>query len=155
MITPQLRSYLLLFSLLPELCFASPENPTRAELLQTVKHIQQLAEETQSELEQEKLAHKGTQDALTFADKALTDTQAQFNTYRIAAEQEIAKGNSAIVSLAALVKKHHLDLIILCGLWAGLVGLLYLKAGAILGPAGVYAAAGLGAAGIGLILWRL
>ena len=145
----------LLLILGAKLSSASPENPTRQELLQTVVHIEALSKETQAELEQEKLAHKGTQDALIFANSALADTSKQFNDYRTAAETEIQKGNAAITELAVLVKKHHLDLIILCGLWVGFVSLLYLKAGAMLGPVGIYAAGGLGVAGVAFIMFRL
>lgn len=134
---------------------ASPDNPTRAELLQTVKHIAALAKETQAELDAEKAAHANTEHSLASALQANQDTRSQFDSYRAACENEIQKGNKAVVALAALVKKHHLDLIILCGLWVGFVALLYLKAGTILGPAGVYIGGGLAIAGVAFILWRL
>lgn len=138
-----------------KLVSASQDNPTRAELLQTVRHISALARETQAELDAEKAAHTNTETALASALKANQDTRSQFDSYQAACETEIQKGNKAITALAALVKKHHLDLIILCGLWVGFVALLYMKAGTILGPAGVYIGGALAVAGVGFILWRL
>jgi hypothetical protein len=148
-----MKFLLLLF--IPCVALASSDNPTRAELLQTVQHISQLAKETQAELDAEKNAHAQTQTALNSAQQAVKDSASQFDSYQKAAEAEIQKGNNAITALAALVKKHHLDLIILIGLWVGLVALLYLKAGTMLGPIGIYAAGGLGLAGSMFILWRL
>jgi hypothetical protein len=146
---------LLFLAFIPSLAFASADNPTRAELLQTVKHIAALAKETQAELDAEKAAHAQTEAALSGALKANQDTQSQFASYQAAAETQIKKGNDAVTKLAALVRKHHLDLIILCGLWVGFVALLYLKAGTMLGPVGVYVAGGLGVAGVAFIIWRL
>jgi hypothetical protein len=86
---------------------------------------------------------------------ATEKTAAAFGVYKEAAETQIAKGNLAIVALNALLKKHHLDLMILCGLWVGFVALLYLKAGTMLGPFGVYIAAGLAVGGATFIIFRL
>lgn len=101
---------------------ASQDEPTRAELLATVKHIETLAVETTQELAAEKQAHAQTQAALAAAQQATTDTQNQFNTYQKAAETEIQKGNAAIAQLNSVVKKLHRAKWILCGIWVLLVG---------------------------------
>lgn len=148
-----MKYWILLF--IPVVALASQDNPTRQELLQTVKHIQQLAIETQQELDAEKQAHASTKNALVLAQQATNDTQGQFDAYRKAVESEIQKGNKAIVSLAALVKKHHRDLAVLIGLWLGFCALLYFRIGMGLGIAGIIGAGAIAAAGTGFILWRL
>lgn len=75
--------------------------------------------------------------------------------YDAAVKARIDQGNAAIASLAKLVKKHHLDLIILIGLWVCLCGAVYLKAGMEMGAAGVWIAGIAVAAGTVFILWRL
>ena len=145
-----MKRILLLF--IPALALASPENPTRQELLQTVAHIEKLAEETQAELEQEKLAHKGTQDALTFANSALTDTQKQFTTYKMAAEQEIAKGNQAIVDRDHLLKKLHLAKWIMSALAVAAIAFVAMK---IPPPIGLYIGGAAAVAAVGFIWFWL
>lgn len=133
---------------------ASPENPTRAELLQTVKHIQSLAVETQQELDAEKQAHSQTQAALTAAQQATADAQNQFATYQKAAETEIQKGNAAIAQLNSVVKKLHRAKWILCGIWILAVGLAVAKAPLAIKQYALYAGIGLVAAGCAFIwLW--
>jgi hypothetical protein len=86
---------------------------------------------------------------------ALQQAQKSLDLYEAAVKTRIDQGNAAIASLASLVKKHHLDLMILIGLWVGFVALLYLKAGTMLGPVGIYIAAGLAVGGSAFILFRL
>lgn len=132
-------------------CHGSPENPTRSELLQTVQHIQRLAEETQGELEQERLAHKGTSDALTMANHALDDTQKSFNTYRLAAEKEIARGNQAITERDHLLKKLHLAKWIMSALAVAAIAFLAMK---IPLPLSLYLGGGTAMAAVSLIwMW--
>jgi len=130
---------------------ASPENPTRQELLQTVQHIQKLAQETQAELEAEKLAHKMTSDALTFADKALRDTTNAFAVYKSVAEQEIARGNKAIIERDHLLRKLHLAKLIMSVLAVATVAFVAMR---IPPPLSLYLGAGASVAAVTFIwLW--
>ena len=152
---------LILVALIIWLCWlAAPKShgsqsqPTREELLQTVKHIQALAIETQQELDAEKQAHSQTQTALTAAQQATADTQNQFATYQKAAETEIAKGNAAIAQLNSVIKKLHRAKWILCGIWVLCVGLAVAKAPLAIKQYALYAGVGLVAAGCAFIwLW--
>jgi hypothetical protein len=118
---------LLFLAFIPSLAFASADNPTRAELLQTVKHIAALAKETQAELDAEKAAHAQTEAALSGALKANQDTQSQFASYQAAAETQIKKGNDAIAQLNHVIKKLHLAKWILCGVWVALVAFVVMQ----------------------------
>lgn len=117
-----MRKLILALVSLPVVALASSDNPTRQELLQTIVHIQSLAQETQKELDAEKAAHADTEKALNAAGAANLDTQTQFNSYQKAAEQEIKKGNDAITQLDSVVKKLHRAKWILCGVWVLLIG---------------------------------
>lgn len=145
------RFVLLLF--LPVTMLASQNAPTRAELLQTIKHIEQLAQETQAELDQERAAHDQTKLALDGAQKAAQDTQAQFTQYQKTAEAEIEKGNKAILALAHVVKKLHLAKFIMSGLWIALCAFIALRLQSIpiLGVYSLYGVAAAGVAGVTFI----
>lgn len=145
--------YLSFLGLFCQSVAASPENPTRAELLQTVKHIQSLAIETQQELDKEKQAHSQTQAALTAAQQAAADTQNQFQSYQAAAEAQIKKGNDAIAQLNSVIKKLHRAKWILCGIWILCVGLAVAKAPLAIKQYALYAGIGLVAAGCAFIWW--
>lgn len=133
---------------------ASQDEPTKAELLATVKHIETLAVTAQQDLAAEKQAHAQTQAALVAAQQATTDTQNQFNTYQKAAETEIAKGNAAIAQLNSVIKKLHRAKWILCGIWVLLCGIIITKIPLPLKQYGLYAGLGLMAAGCAAIwLW--
>lgn len=151
---------LLLAALIIWLCWlarpvkGSQDNPTRAELLQTVRHISQLAQETQDELNQEKTAHAQTTAALQQAQAATQDTQNQFNAYQAAAETQIKKGNEAIAQLNSVIKKLHRAKWILCGIWVALCVLIITKVPLPLKQYGLYAGGALMAAGCAAIwLW--
>lgn len=131
----------------------SQDNPTREELLQTVKHIAALAKETQGELDAEKAAHSQTQSALDSAISSNHDTQMQFASYQLAAETQIKKGNDAIAQLNGVIKKLHRAKWILCGIWVLLVGLAITKVPLPLKAYGIYIGAGLVAAGCAFIWW--
>ena len=145
-----MKRILLLF--IPALALASPENPTRQELLQTVAHIEKLAEETQAELEQEKLAHKGTQDALTFANSALSDTRAELKTYQNAVETITTKANQAIADRDHLLAKLHLAKWIMCALAVAAIAFVAMK---IPPPIGLYIGGAAAVAAVGFIWFWL
>jgi hypothetical protein len=65
--------FLIISLALTGLASASQENPTRDELLQTVKHIQSLAHDLQNDLDQEKAQHAITQNALDDANDRATE----------------------------------------------------------------------------------
>jgi hypothetical protein len=72
---------------------ASPENPTRAELRATVRHIQSIAREIQTDLDNEKAAHA----------EAINQTQvlqSQVNAIT-------ARANKAIADRAKILAKYH------------------------------------------------
>ena len=132
---------------------ADQQNPTRAELLQTVQHISRLAKETQTELDAEKAAHAQTQTALDSAIASNHDTQMQFASYQLAAETQIKKGNDAIAQLNSVLKKLHRAKWILCGIWILAVGLAIAKAPLAVKQYALYAGIGLIAAGCAFIWW--
>ena len=141
---------------LPVTLLASQSQPTKEELLATVKHIEALAKETQAELDQEKQAHAQTQASLDAAQKANDETKLQFQAYQKTAETEIAKGNAAILSLSHVVKKLHTAKWLMSGLWIALCAFVALRLQSIpiLGAYSLYGVAAATVAGVTFIwIW--
>lgn len=88
---------------------ASQEQPTKDELLQTVRHIGQLAKDTQAELDKEKTAHAAIGTQLTLA-------TAQNKTLQTAIDSMSARCNQAIADRDHLLGKLHLAKWIMSGL---------------------------------------
>jgi hypothetical protein len=141
-----MKRALLLF--IPAIALASPQNPTRDELLATVKHIESLAIETQQELDAEKQAHASTKQALADSRAALLGTQTQFNAYQKATDAIVQNANKAIAERDHLLKKLHLAKLIVSALWIAIVAFVALK---IPPPLGFYIAGGLALAGAAAI----
>jgi hypothetical protein len=143
-------AHLLLISVIPGTLVASENNPTKQELLQTIKHIETLATETQQELDAEKQAHAQTQTALDQSLTANKNAQTSFGAYQKQAETEIAKGNAAIASLAHVVKQLHTAKWIMTGIWICLCGFIAIKLQTIpvLGAYSLYGVAGIAVAGV-------
>lgn len=105
----------------------APHTPTRDELLQTVKHISQLAQETQQELDQEKEAHSQVNTQLSQSQTALAAANKSLVDYEAAVQTITDQANKAIASEAHLAKKLHLAKWILCALAVAAIGLVTMK----------------------------
>ena len=124
--------------------FASPQNPTKEELLATVRHIETLAVETQQDLDKEKQAHAQVA-------QQLDQATAQNKTLQAAIDSMSERCNKAIASLDHVLKKLHLAKWIMSGIWVAVCGLVFLKAGY---PLGVYIGGGLLVAGE-IAIWTM
>ena len=105
---------------------ASQNAPTRDELLQTIKHIESLARDTQNQLDQEKAAHQQVQNALNAATTQNQQLQSSIDSMA-------QKCNSAIAAEKHLSEKLHLAKWIMSGLAVAAIGFLALKLGYPLG----------------------
>lgn len=125
------------------------------EIAKTIAHRNQLFQEQQQQNAQTDTEIKTQAQTLVDAAQASDQSAKALAAYQESVATIVDKANKSIAQLDALVKKHHLDLLILIGLWTGFVVLLYMKAGSMLGPVGIYAAGALELAGSAFILWRL
>lgn len=105
------------------------EGPSRAELLQTVRHIETLAGQLQSDLDNEKAAHASAAAALTSAQGNLKDATAKNLELQKAIDIQADQLNKAIVQLAHVLKKLHLAKIIVSAVASALVIFVVLKLG--------------------------
>ena len=137
---------ILAFLIIATPLLASPDNPTRDELLQTVHHIQVLAQQLQADLQSEKELTKTVGTALDNATKENETLQAQVNTLT-------AKANAAIRDHDKIMKKYHF-LKNIAAIIAGAVAvLLVLQFGALIPPPfNIYAMIAAGG-GAGAAVW--
>src|SRR5215471_20157428 len=110
--------------LIPLAVFASAENPTREELLQTVKHINVLAQQLQSDLKKEREAHNEVAMGLDAATRENNVLQSQINTLT-------EKANRAIADHEKVMKKYHFLKWIASFIAAGVAVLLVMQFGAL------------------------
>jgi hypothetical protein len=108
---------------------ASQDQPTRDELLQTVRHVADLAKETQAELDAEKTAHSAVATELAQA-------TAQNQSLQTAIDSMSARCNKAIADLDHVLEKLHLAKWIMTGLALAACALLAFQ---IPPPIGLYA----------------
>ena len=137
----------LLFALMAN---GSQDNPTKEELLQTVAHIQKLAEQTASDLNDEKQAHVQTSQQLASAQSELATAKTNFDQYQQATKKIVDEGNAAIAAKKHLEQKLHLAKFLACGIWLAVCALVALRIPGI----GMYVGGGLAVAGISAIwIW--
>lgn len=112
---------------------ASQDDPTQEELLQTVDHIQRIAEGAINDLVKEKEAHANTQAALDRAKLDLTSTQQEFDGYKLEVKNTVDRANEAIAAHDNLVKHLHRAKWIATALVLAACGLAVMKIGGKIG----------------------
>ena len=117
--------------------FASAENPTRDELIQTVRHIESLAKNLQSDLDHEKAAHASATTQNVQLQKAIDAQSVQLN--------------KAIAERDHILKKLHLAKIIVSAVASALVIFIVLKLG--IPPPFVFYVMGAAIAAVNVAVW--
>jgi len=132
-------AFALLF--VPLTAFATADNPTREELLQTVRHINQLSQQLQGDLKKEREAHNEVAMGLDAATKENNVLQSQINSLT-------DRANKAIRDHDKVMKKYHFLKWIASVIAAAVAVLIVMQFGAFIpAPFNLYAmiAAGGGA----------
>lgn len=141
-----MKRSLLILLLTSGLAYADQNNPTKDELLQTVRHIQSLAKDLQSNLDKEKAAHAEVAAALVNAQKENTTLQSQINALT-------DKANRAIADHDKVMKKYHFLKWIASFIAAGVAVLIVLQLRPLIPPPfNLYAMGGAGA-GAAALVW--
>ncbi len=121
---------------------------TPDEIARTEAHREQLKDQHNQQLEHVGEVAKAQGVTLNEVQVALSEAKSSFETYQIATEAQIEKGNKAIAALDHVIHQLHVAKFIMCGLWIAAVAFLAMK---IPPPLSLYLGGGLAVAGVAVI----